>query len=353
MAPDSEVERGADVPLTERVDSILRSGRLALGGAPLGNLFRTVADVEAAELVRGAWKEGVRYFDTAPHYGQGLSEVRMGAALNDVAHGEFVLSTKVGRLLHPDARAPAFQHGYVDGFGFVRSCDYTRDGVLRSLADSRRRLGLDRIDIVYVHDLDRPTLGADFDRHFAALLDSGLPALAQEKADGAIGGYGIGVNGVDICIETLRHADLDVILLAGRYTLADQSALPELLPQCARRHVAVVLGGPFNSGILATGSRPLDGQAPIFDYAPATAAVIARVTAIESVCRRFGVPLAAAALQFPAAHPAVAVVLAGARSLREFSDNLAASRLTIPHELWVELRERGLVSVDAPLPQAS
>ncbi len=307
-------------------------------------------DEEARAVLDRAWDAGVRYFDTAPHYGHGLSEQRFGDALRRHPRDAYLLSTKVGRLLHANADAPAEQHGYVDVPRFVQSYDYSRAGVLRSLEESRRRLGIDRIDIVYVHDLDRATHGDRFEPHFRMLLDEGLPALAELKRAGDIAAFGIGVNGVEICLETLRHADLDAILLAGRYTLADQSALPELLPECVRRDVAVVLGGPFNSGILATGAHPAGGEPACFDYAPAAPAVVARVDALDAVCRAHRVSLAAAALQFPAAHPAVAVVLAGARSVAEVASNLALARAPIPAEFWVELRARGLVDARAPLP---
>jgi D-threo-aldose 1-dehydrogenase len=338
------------MPLSSALREFLAKQSLGFGGAPLGNLYHAISDEAATALVRHAWRTGVRYFDTAPHYGNGLSEQRMGAALRDMPRDSFVLSTKVGRLLHREPGAPAAQHGYVDLPPLVQSHDYSRDGVLRSLADSRERLGLPRIDMVYVHDLDRQTHGDEFARHFRALLESGLPALAELKSAGVIDGYGIGVNGVDICMQTLRHADLDVILLAGRYTLADQSALPELLPECVRRAVTVILGGPFNSGILATGTRLPDRSPPFFDYAPATAPVIAHVAAIEETCREFGVPLPAAALQFSAAHPAIVVVLAGARTSEEFDANVAMMRLPIPTDLWTALRTRGLIASGAPLP---
>jgi D-threo-aldose 1-dehydrogenase len=252
------------MPLTAALRDFLAKQPLGFGGAPLGNLYRAIADEAAVALVRHAWRTGVRYFDTAPHYGNGLSEQRMGAVLATMPRDAFVLSTKVGRLLRFELEAPSTQNGYVALPPVAQSYDYSREGVLRSLADSRQRLGLARIDLVYIHDLDRATHGDAFDQHFGALLESGLPALAKLKSTGVIDGYGIGVNGVDICLETLRHADLDVILLAGRYTLADQSALPELLPECMRRGVAVVLGGPFNSGILATGTRPADRATPVF-----------------------------------------------------------------------------------------
>lgn len=335
--------------LTPSLRAELARSPLALGGAPLGNLYRALPDTQAIALVQRAWDAGVRYFDTAPHYGNGRSETRFGMALRNVPRDSFVLSTKVGRLLRPDAGAPPDQHGYVDVPKFVQAYDYSREGVLRSLADSQRRLRLDRIDIAYVHDLDQATHGTAFERHFRTLLDSGLPALAELKEAGIIGGYGIGVNGVAISLQTLRHADIDVILLAGRYTLADQSALPELLPECRRRDIAVVLGGPFNSGILATGAAGAHGQPPHFDYAPATANVVARVAAIDAVCHRHAIPLAAAALQFPLGHPAIALVLAGARSSAEFGTNVALMRLAIPPAFWAELRERGLIAADAPL----
>jgi D-threo-aldose 1-dehydrogenase len=330
-------------------DAVAHTG-IALGGAPLGNLFRALSDAEAVAVVERAWDLGIRYFDSAPHYGHGLSERRIGAALRAVPRESFVLSTKVGRVLHADACAPSTQHGYVDVPPFVQAYDYSRDGVLRSLADSRRRMGQDRIDLVYVHDLDRATHPEDFATHFRTLLDSGLPALADLKRDGEIGGFGIGVNGVAICLDMLRHADLDAILLAGRYTLADQCALPALLPLCARRGVAIVLGGPFNSGILATGAHPADGAPAYFDYVPAPRDVVAKVERIESMCDRHRVPLRAAALQFPAAHPAIDVVLAGARSAVEVDQLIAMRRFPIPDEFWVQLRAQGLIADAAPVP---
>jgi D-threo-aldose 1-dehydrogenase len=322
----------------------------ALGGAPLGNLFRPLPYRTAIELVRYAHAAGARYFDTAPHYGNGRSERRMGDALRELARDDYLLSTKVGRLLEPRSDAPRDQHGYVDTLPFVQRYDYTAEGVRRSLADSLQRLGLARVDLVYVHDIDRATHGDAHARRLADAIEGGLPALAALKAEGAIGGYGLGVNDVAICREILRHADLDVILLAGRYTLADQTALPELLQECERRSVEVVLGGPFNSGILATGAHPRDGSAPYFDYAPAPAEILERVAAIERVCVEFHVPLPAAALQFPLGHRAVTCVLPGARSAAEFDENLRLARYPIPPAFWRALRDRQLIDARAPLP---
>jgi D-threo-aldose 1-dehydrogenase len=338
------------MPLQPSLRRRLQQMPMSLGGAPLGNLFRAVGDDEAGALVRHAWARGARYFDTAPHYGNGLSEHRIGAALRHCPRAQFLISTKVGRLLAPAAAAPAAQFGYVDVLPFVQRFDYSRDGVLRSLDDSLQRLGLPSVDFVFVHDIDAATHGAALEPRFAAMLEGALPVLADLKGAGTIGGYGLGVNGVQVCLDTLRHADLDLILLAGRYTLADQSALSVLLPECMRRDIAVVVGGPYNSGILATGSQPRDGSAPCFDYAPAPPDIVARVAGIERACREHGVPLRAAALQFPAAHPAVVNVLTGARSRAEFDDNAAMLGHAIPEVFWRALRERGLVDAAAPLP---
>jgi len=344
--------RGYPMALSEAVRARLRTSP-GLGGAPLGNLFRAVSDREAHELVRCAYAAGARYFDTAPHYGHGRSERRMGDALRDFSRDDFLVSTKVGRLLVASANAPRDQHGYVDTLPFLQRYDYTAEGVRRSLTESLQRLGLARVDFACVHDIDRATHGEKHAERLADALDGGLPALGALKAEGAIAGYGLGTNDVAICLQMLRHADLDVILLAGRYTLADQSALPELLPECERRGVAVVLGGPFNSGILATGAHPRDGSAPFFDYATAPSAVIDRVSAIERVCVEHGVPLAAAALQFPLAHPAVTCVLPGARSAAEFERNLGLASLPIASAFWDALREQRLVDECAPLPTPS
>ena len=335
---------------TRATRRLLASGVPGLGGAPLGNLFRAMPDRDAIDLVAHAYAAGVRYFDTAPHYGHGRSERRFGDALRPCRAIRIVLSTKVGRLLTPESDAPRDQHGYADTLPFVQHYDYTGAGVRRSLEDSRQRLGLARIDIAYVHDIDGATHGDDHPERLRDALESGLPELARQKADGALRGYGLGVNDVAICQDVLRHADVDVILLAGRYTLADQTALRELLPLCIRRGVAIVIGGPFNSGILATGAQPADGSQPYFNYVPAPRDVIARVSAIEAVCDEFDVPLKAAALQFPAAHPAVVNVVPGARSRAELDDNLALARHPIPAGFWRTLRERRLVDPAAPLP---
>lgn len=324
--------------------------RFGFGGAPLGNLFAPLADDMAIALVRYARETGVRYFDTAPHYGNGLSEHRIGAALRDVPRDGYTLSTKVGRLLVADPAAPRTQNGYVDVLPFTQRWDYSYDATLRSIEDSLQRLGTARIDLVYLHDLARDAHHAGFASRFREAMDGAVPALARLRSEGTIAGFGLGVNEWEVCVEALEHADLDVLLVAGRYTLADQTALPELLPRCVASNVRVVIGGPFNSGILATGATPANGGTPYFNYAPAPADVVARVAAIESVCAGHGVPLKAAALQFPLAHPAVASVLPGVRTIAELEENRALAERRIPAAFWRDLRAQRLVSPDAPLP---
>lgn len=318
---------------------------MGFGGAPLGNLFAPVADSDAHQLVCHALASGATYVDTAPHYGNGLSEHRVGAALRSQAPGAYVLSTKVGRLLRPDPTAARSQNGFIDALPFTQRWDYSYDATLRSIEDSLQRLGLARIDMVYVHDLARHAHGEQFVQQFRIAMDGAMPALARLKAEGLIAGYGLGVNEWQVCVEALAHCDLDVLLLAGRYTLADQSALPQLLPLCLQRQVRVVIGGPFNSGILASGARPSDGSAPYFNYQVAPEPIVARVAAIERVCAAHQVPLKAAALQFPLAHPAVASVIPGVRSVREFDENQRLMEHPIPAAFWSELLAQGLLPV--------
>ena len=323
---------------------------LGFGGAPLGNLFAAIADEAATDLVNHAFDRGIRYFDTAPHYGNGLSEHRMGAALRALSRDDYVLSTKVGRLLIADRNAPREQNGYVDVLPFVQRWDYSADATLRSIEDSLQRLGLARIDYVFIHDVARDAHGDAQPERFREAMDGAVPALARLKAERVIAGFGLGVNDWQVCVDALAHADMDILLLAGRYTLLDQTALPQLLPLCVDRGTRVVLGGPFNSGILATGTRPPNGRPVYFNYAPATTEVLARARAIEAVCEAHRVPLKAAALQFPAAHPAISCVLAGARSTAELDENVALASAPIADAFWRDLRAQRLVDEAAPLP---
>jgi D-threo-aldose 1-dehydrogenase len=324
--------------------------RLGLGGAPLGNLFTPVSDAAASAVLEAAWESGCRSFDTAAHYGHGLSERRFGDALRGHDPGAFVLSSKVGRLLSASPAAPRAAHGYVDALPFVQHWDYGAAGTRRSLEDSLQRCGLDRIDVLYVHDPDAATHGERAPQVLRQVLDETLPTLQAMKREGLIGAIGLGVNDVQIVLEVLRHAEIDALLLAGRYSLLDHAALPELLPECLARGVHVALGGVFNSGILATGTKGGFGSAPSFNYAPAAAEWIDRTRRIEAHCTSHGVPLRAAALQFPLAHPAIEIVMLGVRRVSEWSDALAMLRQPIPPEFWRALKEDGLLPEDAPTP---
>ena len=338
--------------LDARLKMRLRGNAPGFGAAPLGNLFDCVAEDEAIALVRHAYAAGVRYFDTAPHYGNGLSETRIGKGLRGIARDEYVLSSKVGRILVPDRAAPREQNSYVDVLPYRQRWDYSRAGTLRSIEDSLQRIGVSRLDIAYIHDIDRATHGAAYAQRLDEVFGGAIPALTELRERGVIGGFGLGVNDWRVGIEVLARVDLDIVLLAGRYTLLDQTALPELLPLCAERGVAIVIGGPYNSGILATGAHPADGRPPYFDYAPAPPERVARVAAIEAVCAEFDVPLRAAALQFPHGHPAIVSVIPGARTMAELDQNLELAAYPVPPMFWQALSDRGLIAPGAPVPRA-
>lgn len=329
----------------------LASGaRLGLGGAALGNLFTAVSDREAHAVIAAALADGCRTFDTAPHYGNGLSEHRFGEALRNLRRDDFCLSSKVGRLLRPDSE-PRESHGYVRCLPYSQSWDYSAAGVRRSVEDSLQRLGLARLDAAYVHDCDAVTHGERYQLVLRQVLDEALPEMQRMKTEGLLRHVGLGVNDVQVCLDVLQHAELDVLLLAGRYSLIDHSALGELLPLCLRRNVRVALGGVFNSGILATGVRR--GAPGRFNYGDASDAWQARVAAVEEVCEASRVPLRAAALRFPVAHPAVDIILIGPRSVAEWLDARAMLEQPIPDRFWELLRDRELLPSEAPLPPSS
>ena len=321
--------------------------RLGLGTAPLGNLYAPVAEDQALAAVDAAYGLQVRYFDTAPLYGHGLSEHRCGEALRRYPRETFVLSSKVGRLLRPGRDPHAAFDGYVDTLPFRPVYDYSYDGAMRSFEDSLQRLGVDRIDILLVHDIDVRTHGlATQKARMAEAAEGAFRALRRLRSEGVVDAIGLGVNEVDVCIDVARCVDIDCILLAGRYSLLEQGAMDELLPLCAANGIGVIVGGPFNSGILA-GEAAGDAR---YDYAIASSDVRARVSRIEAVCRRHGVPLAAAALQFPYGHRAVAAVIPGARTRAELEQNVASLQVAIPADLWRELKAERLMRGDTPCP---
>lgn len=323
---------------------------LGLGGAPMGGFRATISDAEAAALIETAWQDGVRYYDTSPFYGYGRSELRMGAALREKPREEFVLSTKIGRILHtlkPGEKTPAdFRENGLPGFS--PEFDYSYDGVMRSLEHSHLRLGLAKIDIALVHDVDFWTI-KDRDilnQRFKTVMDSGFRALDELRKAGIIGAIGVGINESDTSLRFIQAGDFDCMLLAGRYTLLEQGGLEAFLPECVKRNVSVILGGPYNSGIL-TGDVKAGAT---HDYVPAAAPLIEKAQKIETVCKRHGVELGAAAMQFPLFHPAVSAVIPGALSLREVTENVARIGAKIPVDLWSELKREKLLDPSAPTP---
>jgi D-threo-aldose 1-dehydrogenase len=310
--------------------------RVGLGTAPIGGLYAPVGDDAAHATVDRAWDGGVRFFDTAPFYGLGRSEERLGRALADRPRDEFVLATKVGRLLRAGAPRDRDRELWKEPAALEPVFDFSGEATLRSVAESLERLGLDRIDVLHVHDAQD---------HVDEALRGAYPALAELRADGTIAAVGAGMNYVEPLIRLAHEADFDCFLVAGRYTLLDQTALPELLPLCLGRGIRVIVGGVYNSGILAD---PSPGAT--FDYAPAPRGRLEQARRLAAACARHGVPLIAAALQFPLAHPAVASVLVGARSPAEVDASLDALALPIPGELWGELRRDGLLPEEAPVP---
>jgi D-threo-aldose 1-dehydrogenase len=325
---------------------------LGFGGAGIGNLYRELSDDDAAAAVRESFAAGVRYFDTAPFYGFGLSELRIGAALSG-AQPPAVLSTKVGRRLVPTGpQDPGIgREGYFSPRPFAPVFDYGYDAVMRSHAESLERLKVRRVDILLCHDIGRLTHGEAHAARIREFLEGGYRALRELRDSGVVRAIGLGVNETAVCMELLQHCELDCILLAGRYTLLEQPALAELLPLCERKHVSIICGGPFNSGILAAGSRA--GTQAHYNYAAPPPQVLERVRRLEAVCEEHGVPLQAAALQFPLAHPAVATVVAGCANAAEARNIAKMFSHEVPAEFWHALRQRGLVDARAPLPACS
>lgn len=337
------------LPMRHLGRSDLAVTELGFGSAPVGNLYAPMTDSEAMATLAAAVECGFGYFDTAPHYGFGLSERRLGDGLR--GKPSLVCSTKVGRLLRPDASrtGDALRHGFRSPLPFEPQFDYSYDGILRSHADSLQRLGLAQIDILYVHDIGRLTHGDADEEHFHALtVGGGLRALAELRQEGAVRAIGIGVNEIEICERVLDHADLDVILLAGRYTLLEQRALTGLFPRCAAAGTSIIIGGPYNSGILATGV--LSGSSAHYNYDSPPADIIARVARIERVCAAYDVALPAAALQFVLAHPVVASVIPGLGSAEQVRSTVQLYRAPIAPDFWLALRREGLIPDMAPTP---
>jgi len=322
---------------------------LGVGTAPLGNLYRQVSSDDAGATMRAALSAGFRYVDTAPYYGFGLSERRVGDAVRGAS--DVVVSTKVGRLLRaaPDVRDARERHGFHSPMPFEPEYDYGYDGIMRSWEASLQRLGLARVDILLVHDIGRLTHGERHQASFDQLTSGGgFKALEELRAGRVIRAFGLGVNEVAVCHEAMKHTHLDVVLLAGRYTLLEQEALDDLFPACATSGTCVIVGGPYNSGILASGTR--GHETVYYDYGIASESVIERVRNIESCCDRHGISLACAALQFPLAHPLVGSVIPGLGSAQRIQQTLDLYRHEIPIAFWEDLKANGLLRADAPVP---
>lgn len=308
---------------------------IGLGSAPLGGLFSAVSDADAEATLAAGWSAGIRFFDTAPLYGFGLAERRVGGFLRQQKRDSFAISTKVGRLLRPGANSAEDDH-YKGAPALRPQFDFSYDGVMRSVEESLDRLGLDRVDVLLVHDPDE---------HYDAAVNGAFRALQRLRADGTVKAIGSGMNQSEMLTRFAEAVPVDCFLLAGRYTLLDQGALDALFPVCAARNIGILLGGIYNSGILA---NPHAGAK--FNYQDADAALVARALALDELSRKHGTELKAAALQFCMAHPAVAVAVLGARNAAEVADNIAMSERTVPQAFWQELRAKNLVDARAPLP---
>lgn len=319
---------------------------LSYGGAPIGNFMRPFTEEAAAEIVDQAWDLGVRFFDTAPLYGHGLSEQRLGHALASRQREDFVLSSKAGRVMEPADPSTIDSGLWVQPAPNAAVYDYSYDGIMRSVEQSLERLGTDYLDIIFMHDIDRYTHGDEQPVMFAKAIDEGFAALVKLREQGVAKAIGVGVNEADVCSEAVRRVDADTVLLAGRYTLLEQEPLDDLMPLCQERGIGVVLGGVYNSGVLATGSVP----GAKFNYGPATEAVLNRVRRIENICTNFEVPLAAVAMQFAAAHPTVASICIGSRTQQQQTNSVELFNSEVPQEVWEQLRAEGLLRDDAPVP---
>jgi D-threo-aldose 1-dehydrogenase len=308
---------------------------LGLGTAPLAGLFAEVPEEQALAVIERSWDAGIRFYDTAPLYGHGLAELRVGKALRDQPRNEFTLASKVGRLLRADAPPEPGQS--FRGTPPVNPVfDFSYDGVMRSVEESRERLGIERIDILHIHDPDD---------HYDAALVGAYRALDRLRTDGVIGAVGAGMNQAEMLTRFAREANFDCFLLAGRYTLLDQVALKELLPVCLEKGVAIIAGGVYNSGILAD---PKPGAH--YNYQAAPPELIERARRIGAVCARHGVPIKAAAIQFPLGHPAVTCVVVGCRSVAQLDESIAMFELPIPSAMWQELKHEGLLAPETPTP---
>ncbi|MGH8027595.1 MAG: aldo/keto reductase [Pseudoxanthomonas sp.] len=327
-----------------RVNDKVKVTALGFGAAPIGNLYTEVSDRDAATAVQHAWAQGIRYFDTAPYYGYGLSEQRLGAALAQFPRDSYALSTKVGRQVSRDARNPVANDGFaVEGSSVF---DYSRDGILRSVEASQRRLGTDYIDMLLLHDIGAETHGEHHAEVMRQVFDETLPALAELKREGVCGAIGLGVNEQAVCLEVMPVFPLDCIMIAGRYTLLEQSGSSGLLAAASKHAVAILAAGPYNSGLLSNPESP----GVTYNYVPVDAVTLSKANALYRAAQECDVEVGSAALQFPLAHPAVASVVVGMRSGSEAAATVSRANARIPSSFWQELKYRGLLPEGAITP---
>lgn len=336
--------------LSTKLECDITFSELGFGSAPLGNMHRVLSEEDCRATVQAALDSGVTYFDAAPQYGHGLSEMRVGAVLKEQPRDSFVFSTKIGRLLKPCAADEVDSGIFIDVPHVNIEFDYSYDGVMKSIEDSYKRLGLDRIDIVYIHDVDVFTHGSQeaSERRIGEVMEGGYRVLDELRRNGTVKAIGAGLNNWETCQRLTELGQFDCFLLAGRYTLLEQESLNTFLPICERDGIGIILGGPYNSGILATG--PIDGAS--YNYKPAPQAILERVGKIEAVCQAHGVPLVNAALHFPLCHPSVVSVIPGGQNVDEVRRNRAMMDAEIPVSLWSDLKSEGLLHADAPVPTA-
>ncbi|SIQ10857.1 D-threo-aldose 1-dehydrogenase [Rhizobium sp. RU35A] len=334
--------KAADIRTHARTGVSLTS--MGLGCAQMGNLYRVTSYAESEGAFRASWEAGIRYFDTAPFYGFTRSERRLGTMLTDLPRTDYVVSTKVGRVMTPDESVGAEEDSYVQPLPFRPVYDYTHDGVMRSFEASQQRLGILKPDILYVHDIGSVTHGERHAHYWQQLTEGGgFRALTRLREEGLTRAIGLGVNEWEIIRDAMQVADIDICMLAGRYTLLEQQSL-SFMDDCAGRGVGIVIAGAFNSGILA-GNRK-------FNYTDAPADVLARVDALRDACEAEGVTLQAAALQFPLAHPAALTIVSGARTAEQLTANVGWFEESIPAAFWARLKDKGLIAEGAPVPAA-
>jgi D-threo-aldose 1-dehydrogenase len=326
--------------------SNLKLSTLGFGGTGLGNMYVPMPEHSVIETLTAAYAAGMRYYDSAPLYGHGLSELRLGTGLRMFADPDVIVSSKVGWRLRPAFGKPTEAGLFRDIVAFARFNDYSYDGAMRSFEDSLNRLGTDRLDILLIHDVDRRNQGDRFAEAFTQAMAGAYKALLSLRDQGVVKAIGCGLNEWEACQAFAEAGDFDCFLLAGRYTLLEQESLNSFLPLCEKRGIGIILGGPYNSGILASGAV----KGAWFDYAPASAEVLARVAAIEEICSAHRVALKAAALQFPLHHPCVASVIPGTSNAAELSENLRMLHAPVPAQLWRDLKSAGLMDTRAPTP---